>query len=134
MNHSTEPFRRGIFLCCVSENFWSRKSLWKTSGRGEYRYFPSKIFCLTVPKHFVEEPFSAVFRKLLVLKKFIEKIGERGVSKVSVEISLSLIAETIRRGTLNSFISFGNRKCLCFRGLCHIFPWNFSNSEYRTIS
>ena len=26
--------------------------------------FPSKIFCLTVPKHFVEEPFYAVFQKV----------------------------------------------------------------------
>ena len=25
---------------------------------GEYQDFPSKIFCLTVPKVFVEEPFS----------------------------------------------------------------------------
>ena len=27
-------------------------------GGGEYRDFPSKIFCLTVPKNFVKEPFS----------------------------------------------------------------------------
>ena len=25
---------------------------------GEYRKFPSKIFCLTVPKNFVGEPFN----------------------------------------------------------------------------
>ena len=53
--HSTEPFRRGTFLRCVSENFWSRKSLWKRSGRGAYRYFPSKNFCLKVPKTSVGE-------------------------------------------------------------------------------
>ena len=27
-------------------------------GGGEYQDFPSKIFCLTVPKNFVGEPFS----------------------------------------------------------------------------
>ena len=26
--------------------------------------FPSKLFRLTVPKHFVEEPFCAVFQKI----------------------------------------------------------------------
>ena len=26
--------------------------------KGEYQYYPSKIFCLTVPKKFVGEPFS----------------------------------------------------------------------------
>ena len=26
--------------------------------RGEYQAFPSKVFCLTVPKNFVGEPFS----------------------------------------------------------------------------
>ena len=31
--------------------------------RGLCHDFPSKIFCLTVPKHFVEEPFYAVFQK-----------------------------------------------------------------------
>ena len=27
-------------------------------GGGEYQDFPSKIFCLTVPKNFVGQPFS----------------------------------------------------------------------------
>ena len=30
---------------------------------GEYQAFPSKTFCLTVPKSFVEEPFCAAFQK-----------------------------------------------------------------------
>ena len=44
--HSTEPFHRGTLLCCVSENFWQRKSLWIKGREG----FPSKKFCLTVEK------------------------------------------------------------------------------------
>ena len=40
--------RRGILYCCI--NFAYRKSLDK---RGEYQDFPSKVFCLTVPKNFV---------------------------------------------------------------------------------
>ena len=31
--------------------------------RGEYQAFPSKFFCLTVPKNLVGEPFCAVFQK-----------------------------------------------------------------------
>ena len=30
---------------------------------GEVSRFPSKVFCLTVPKHIIEEPFCAVFQK-----------------------------------------------------------------------
>ena len=35
-------------LCCISENFWSRKCLW-IRGRGKYEDFLSKNFCHTVP-------------------------------------------------------------------------------------
>ena len=35
-----------------------------TDKRGGYQDFPSKNFCLTVPKHFVEERFYAVFQKI----------------------------------------------------------------------
>ena len=60
LSHSTETFRRGNLLCCVSENFGYRKNLcFRVLCHG----FPSKTFCLTVPKIFVGEPFSAVFQK-----------------------------------------------------------------------
>ena len=32
-------------------------------SEGECQDFPTKFFCLLVPKHFVEEPFYAVFQK-----------------------------------------------------------------------
>ena len=35
----------------------------KENGGGEYQDFPSKTFCLIVPKNFIGEPFCAVFRK-----------------------------------------------------------------------
>ena len=34
------------------------------------------MFCLTVPKNFVEEPFCAVFHKTSGSKKFMDKKGE----------------------------------------------------------
>ena len=61
------------------------------------------------------------FRNFLVPKKFMdEKEGE--VSRFSFEHFLSHSAEKIRRGSLKCVISFGYRKFLCFRGLCHDFP------------
>ena len=59
---STEKLCRGTLLCCVSESLRYRISSW--IRRGEYQTFPLKIFCLTVPKHFVDEPFYAVFQKI----------------------------------------------------------------------
>ena len=56
LSRSTEKLCRGTLLCCVSESFRYGISLW--IRRGEYQNFPSKIFCLTVPKNFVGEPFS----------------------------------------------------------------------------
>ena len=57
LSHSTETFRRGTLLCCVSESFRWPKSLWIRGG-GEYEGFPSIFFCLAVPKNAVGEPFS----------------------------------------------------------------------------
>ena len=54
LSHSAEKFRRGTVYCC--KNFGYRESLDKRWG--EYRDFPSQIFCLTVLKNFVGEPFS----------------------------------------------------------------------------
>ena len=56
LSHSTEKLRRGTLLCftkiLVSKKFMDKR------GGGEYQDFPSKIFCLTLPKISVEESFS----------------------------------------------------------------------------
>ena len=46
--------------------------------RGEYGIFPSKFFCLTVPKQFVEELFSAVLEKIAESEKIYGKELGRG--------------------------------------------------------
>ena len=63
LSHTTKKFVWEPF--CVSENFGCQKILWIRGGR-RYQDFPSKLFCVTVPKHFVEEPFcvSESFRYL----------------------------------------------------------------------
>ena len=62
---------------------------------GEYQDFPSKIFCLTVPKNFVGQPFSVSL--ISGIKNFMLK---RVMSRFSVEKFLSQSAEKNRRGTL----------------------------------
>ena len=68
-------------------------------GGGESQDFQSILSCLKVPKHFVEEPFYAVFQNFPVAKTFLYK-SEGEVSRVSFEKLLSHSAEKIRRGTL----------------------------------
>ena len=70
------------------------------AGGGEHQHFPSKIFCLTVPKFSVGKPIS------VSLISGIKKVwirgggGGLGVSRFSVEKILSQGAEIFRRGTL----------------------------------
>ena len=70
LSHSTETFRRGTLLCCVSESFRWPKSVWIRGG-GVSR-FSVEIFCLAVPKNAVGEPCS------LSLISGIEKVWMRG--------------------------------------------------------
>ena len=65
--------------------------------------FSVEIFCLTVPKNAVGEPFS------LSLISGIEKVWirgwGRGVSRFSVEVFVSHSAEKLRRGILLCCVS-----------------------------
>ncbi len=92
LSHSTEKLHRGIFLCfrkdLVSKNFKEER------GR-EYQYFPSKIFCLALPKSFVGESFSAsIFSGI---KKFYASERGEGVSRFSVKMFLPHGAEKFRK-------------------------------------
>ena len=49
-------------LLCFTKIPVAKKFLEKRGG--EYQSFASKISCLTVLKHFVEEPFCALFPKI----------------------------------------------------------------------
>ena len=56
LSHSAEKNRRRTLLCCLSQNFRWRKSLWIRGG-GVSRFSVEDI-CLTVPKNFVGESFT----------------------------------------------------------------------------
>ena len=49
-------------MLCFRNFLVAKKFLDKREGR--YQDFPSKLLCLTMPKHLVEDPFCAVFQKI----------------------------------------------------------------------
>ena len=51
-------------MLCFRNFLVAKKFLDNREGR--YQDFLSKLLCLTMPKHFVEEPFCAVFQKISV--------------------------------------------------------------------
>ena len=69
LSHSPEKIRRGTFLCLrkslISKNVGDKRG-------GGYHDFPSKLFCLTVPKNFLGEPFGVSenywYRKFLCFR------------------------------------------------------------------
>ena len=70
---------------------------------GEYQDFPSKIFCLTVPRNFVGEPFRVSL--IRVSKKFLL---QRVISRFSILCRIFFVSHCRK-------ISKGNSSVLCFR-------------------
>ena len=98
MSHSAENFVGGsTFLCCVSENFWQRKSFEK-EGEGVLKV-SVEIFLSHSAENFVGgSTFLCCVSENFWQRKSFEKEGE-GVLKVSVEIFLSHSAENFVGGS-----------------------------------
>ena len=96
LSHSAEKFRRGVESFSVSLNSGSEKVWIRGGGEGgEYQDFPSKNFCLTVPKISVGELFT------VAINSGIEKVLIRGgVSRFSVEVFVSLYRKISLENTL----------------------------------
>ena len=121
LSHSAEKFRRRTFYC--STNFGYPKSL-DRRRRGEYQDFPSKFFCLTVPKNFAFQSFT------VAIISGIEKVWiRRGASRFSVEIFLSHSAEKFRGAIFHCCNNFGYRKNLDKRVGIKIFRRKFFVSQ-----
>ena len=92
LSHSAEKFGPGTLLCF--RNFLVPKNVRDKRGGG-YHDFLSKLFCLTVPKNFVGQPFR------VSLISDIEKFyASEGYVTIFCRNFLSHNAETFRRGTL----------------------------------
>ena len=98
LSHSAEKIRRGALYCVTNAGI---EKFYASEG---YVTIFCRIFCLTVPKKFVEGPFSAVFQIISGSEKVYGKEGGE-VSRFSFEKFLSDSAEKIRRGTLLCCVS-----------------------------
>ena len=72
LSHSAEKISKGILLCFT--NFGYGKKFCFRGLCHDFR-FSVEIFCLTVPRNFVGEPFCAVFHKIFGSEKFMHRIG-----------------------------------------------------------
>ena len=71
LSYSAEKFRKGTFLCCVSENFRYRKRLWIREGR-RIKIFRRKKFVSHSRKLSQLNPFELCFIKFPVAKKIMD--------------------------------------------------------------
>ena len=90
-SHNAENFCRGTLLCCVSV-FQKNSGSKKVYG---YQGFPSKTFCLNLPKKIVEETSVLCFKNFPGAKKFMDKRWG-GVSRFSTESFLSHVEKRRR--------------------------------------
>ena len=99
---SSEKFRRGTRHCYtkfpVSKNFRDKEG-------GGNQDFPSKRFCLTLPKNFIGEHFCALFQKTSGSEKFLWIRGGLA-SGFSVDKFLSHSSKKLRRGSSLCFTEF----------------------------
>ncbi len=139
LSHSPdEKFRRRILYCCI--NFGYRKSLEQRGGGWEYQVFPSKIFCLTVPKISVGESFSVALifgeerggggYQKFTSKCFCLTVPKMSVGRVCFIVALISGTEKVwRRGgvskiSVKNFLSHGAEKFRRGMLYCCINFWN----------
>ena len=125
--HSAEKFRRGSLLyftkIMVSKNFLEK--------RWEYLEFPSIVFCLTVQKNIVGEDFFV--SQNFWYQKNLGRRG-RGVSGVSIGISLSHFAEKFRREPISVSLLLGIDKFYNSEGCVTILCPRFVVSQCQNFS
>ena len=135
MSHNDENVHTGTLQCFrkfrVSKNFVQRRGIPRAGDsrmlkmgqfafrkclciKKGYHEIQSNIFCLTMPRIFIQEPFN-FFRKFRVSKKFMYK---KGISRISVGYFLSHSAENLHTGTLQYFRKFRiSKKFMHKRGI-----------------
>ena len=133
LSHSDEKFCRGNLLCF--RNFPAPKNVRDKRGCG-YHDFPSNLFILIVTKHFVKEPFCAVFQRYSTGEKVYEKEGGGRLWIIPVRFFSSHSAENFCQGTLLCFRKIWYRKMYRIRegAVITFFHQNCFVSEFRIIS
>ena len=124
-NFVGKPF--SVSLLSVAEEVWIRE--------GGVSCFLSTIFCLTVPKNFVGEPFCAVFHKKFCSEKFMHRIGVEYQDFPSKTFCLTVPRNFVGKPFSVSLLS-GAEEILIREGVgsIEIFCRNFSFSHCRKFS
>ena len=111
------------------------KDLWIRRVEGSYLNFPSKIFCLTVQKHFVEEAFFAVYQKIAGNKKVYGKeMGMGEYRKFPSKIFCFKLPKQFVGETFTLSLVSGIEIVYASEGYVTIFRGNFFVSQYRNFS
>ena len=82
LSQGAENFRRGTLVCCVSESFGERKSLWIRGGEESIKLFCRKLFVSQCRKFSYRNPSALRFRKFPLAKKIIDKRRGEGNNKI----------------------------------------------------
>ena len=102
---------------------------------GDYRNLSSKIFCLTLPKYFVEETFSAVFQKFAGSEKFYGKEMGRGeYRKFPSKVFCLKMQKTFVGESFSLSLISGIQKIYASEGYVTIFRRFVFVSQYRNNS
>ena len=120
-------------MLCFRKFLVAKKFMDKKCG-GDYLKFPSKLFCLTVPKHSWRNPSLLCFRKLLVAKKFMEKRGRGEYRNIPPKIfRLNLPKYFVGEPFTLSLVS-GIENDYASQGFVTIFRRKVFVSQYRNFS
>ena len=118
LSRSSEKFRSGTLLCCVSESFRQQKSFWIRKGEEGIKIFRRKFLSHSVQK--IRRGTLSCFTKILVYKTFRDKRGGEGGS-VTIFCQIVLVPQCQKIHKVTFFvIKLGYRKTLCLRVLCHV--------------
>ena len=118
-------------LFCVSETLGYRIFL---CLRAENNDFPKKLFCVLVPKNFVEQSFS-VFTKFLVSKKFMDKIGGgKGYHDFPSKSLCLSISKNFSGIIFSVSIFLGSENFYAYEGNITVFYRKFVGPQYRKTS
>ena len=98
-------FRRGTFLCCVSEKFWYRKRLGMREGAG-ITTFCQNCFVLQYRKTTYGNP--SVLNKSSIVEKFMDKRGGEEEGSITIFCEKFFVSQCRK-------ISQRNPSVLCFR-------------------
>ena len=105
--------------------FGSKKVYGQEGGKGDYPNFPSKPFCLTVPKHFVEEPFCAVLENFSGGEKVYGKERGGAYRNFPSKIFCLKVPKHFVGETLSLSLVSGIEKFFASEGYVTIFRRNF---------